>query len=150
MMLTPSKINTFTFFKLPAAYWTGVRVRHIDEKSCHVTIKHKWINQNPFQSIYFAVQAMAAELSTGALVMSHIQDAKASVSMLVSRNESIFSKKAKGRITFVCEDGLTAQQAIQQTLKTGEGITFWMQSVGKDEKGDVVSSFRFEWSVKRK
>jgi hypothetical protein len=149
-MLTPSKINSFAFFKLPAAYWTGVRVRHIDEKNCQVTVKHKWINQNPFKSIYFAVQAMAAELSTGALVMSHIQKAKANVSMLVSRNESVFSKKAKGQITFVCEDGLAAQQAIQQTLETGEGITFWMQAVGKDEKGDVVSSFRFEWSVKRK
>ena len=33
------------------------------------TVKHRWINQNPFNSMYFAVQAMAAELSTGALVM---------------------------------------------------------------------------------
>jgi hypothetical protein len=35
-----------------------------------VSVKHRWINQNPFNSMYFAVQAMAAELATGALVMS--------------------------------------------------------------------------------
>jgi len=37
------------------------------------TVKHRWLNQNPFNSMYFAVQAMAAELTTGALVMYQIK-----------------------------------------------------------------------------
>ena len=64
MALTPSKINMFTFMKLPSAWWCGVRLQYIDEKKATTTVKHKWINQNPFKSMFWAVQGMAAELST--------------------------------------------------------------------------------------
>ena len=68
-----SKLNTFTFFKLPSAWLAGVRVKKISLESCIVSVKHRWINQNPFKSMFWAVQGMAAELATGALVMSYIQ-----------------------------------------------------------------------------
>jgi hypothetical protein len=55
--------------------------------------------------MYFAVQAMAAELTTGVLIMQAIQESGQSISMLVLNNKSNFSKKAKGLITFTCEDG---------------------------------------------
>ena len=63
MEFKASTINKFLFFKLPSAYWSGVRVKSINHTTCIVTVKHKWFNQNPFNSMYFAVQAMAAELS---------------------------------------------------------------------------------------
>ena len=75
-MVRPSKFNTFLFFKLPSAFICGVRVKAINEKHCVVSVKHRWINQNPFNSMYFAVQAMAAELSTGALVIKAIRESK--------------------------------------------------------------------------
>jgi hypothetical protein len=49
-----------------------VRVRNLDE-TLYRKVKHRWINQNPFNSMYFAVQAMGAELATGALVMYQIK-----------------------------------------------------------------------------
>ncbi len=136
--------------KLPAAYFTGVRAREISETHCITTVKHRWINQNPFKSMFWAVQGMAAELSTGALVMSCIRQSNAKVSMLVANNKATFSKKAKGRITFLCEDGQKIKEAIDQTVATGEGVTCWMKSIGKDKEGNVVSEFEFEWTVKRK
>lgn len=150
MQFTPAKLNTFLFFKLPSAFWCGVRVKAISLTECAVTVKHGWINQNPFNSMYFAVQAMAAELTTGALVMYHIKKSGRNISMLVANNKSTFTKKARGRITFTCADGHLIEEAIQQTIATGEGQTFWMKSVGKDEKGDVVSELHFEWSVRVK
>ena len=60
MAFTPSKLNSFLFLKLPSAFICGVRVKKISADKCIVTVKHKWINQNPFKSMYFAVQAMAA------------------------------------------------------------------------------------------
>lgn len=149
-MLSPKKLNRFLMFKLPSAFFTGVRVTAISESNCEVRVRHRWINQNPFRSMYFAVQAMAAELSTGALVLSHIYSQKQKVSMLVARNESEFTKKATGKITFRCEDGLLAQQKIKEALTTQQGCTFWMESKGTDSKGEVVSIFRFEWTVKGK
>jgi hypothetical protein len=150
IMITPQKINAFTFLKLPSCWWTGVRCQEIDAENCTVSVQHKWFNQNPFKSMYFAVQAMAAELSTGALVMSYIQKSEAKVSMLVANNKATFTKKATGRITFKCHDGLAIKEAIKKTVATGEGQTLWMTSKGVNEKGIQVSEFQFEWTVKKK
>lgn len=150
MKISVSKLNKFLLFKLPSAFLCGVRVKEIDENKCVVTVKHRWINQNPFNSMYFAVQAMAAELSTGALVMYQIKKSGKKTSMLVANNKGNFTKKATGRITFICNDGHLAEQAIQEALASGEGQTFWMKSIGTDEKGDQVSEMDFEWSVRMK
>ncbi len=150
MEFTPSKLNTFLFVKLPSAYWSGVRVKAISEAACTATVKHRWFNQNPFDSMYFAVQAMAAELTTGALVMYHIKKSGKKISMLVANNKGNFTKKARGRITFTCNDGHLIEEAINKAIATGEGQTFWMHSFGKDEAGDQVSHMEFEWSIKVK
>ena len=150
MEFTASKLNTFLFFKLPSAFWSGVRVKNIGETNCIVSVKHRWFNQNPFNSMYFAVQAMAAELTTGALVMWHIKKSGKNISMLVANNKGNFTKKATGRITFTCKDGDLIEAAIQKTIATGEGQTFWMKSIGVNEKGEQVSEMDFEWSVRVK
>ena len=137
-------------FKLPSAWLCGVRVKEIDDNHCLTTVKHRWINQNPFNSLYFAVQAMAAELSTGALVMSSIQGTGKRISMLVAQNNSKFTKKATGKISFICNDAHLVTAAIQETVKTGEGQTFWMRSRGLNEEGQEVSVFEFEWTIKLK
>lgn len=136
--------------KLPSAWLCGVRVKHIDKTECEVAVKHRWINQNPFNSMYFAVQAMAAELSTGALVMDKIQDSEKKISMLVAQNKSVFTKKATGKIKFTCYDGIKVNDAIMKTIETGEGQTLWMKSIGLNEDGVEVSVFEFEWTVKLK
>jgi hypothetical protein len=136
--------------KLPSAWLCGVRVEHIDQTECKVGVKHRWINQNPFNSMYFAVQAMAAELSTGALVMNKIQQSDKKISMLVAQNKASFTKKATGRIKFTCYDGTRVREALEKAVATGEGQTFWMKSVGINEDGVEVSIFEFEWTVKVK
>ena len=150
MILSPSKLNTFLFFKLPSAFWCGVRVKSISNDACIVTVAHRWFNQNPFKSMYFAVQAMAAELTTGALVMIQIKKSGKNISMLVSNNNGNFTKKATGRITFTCNDGKLIEEAILKTITTGDGQTIWMKSIGVNEKGDQVSEMNFEWSIKVK
>jgi len=150
MKLTPTKINTFNFFKLPAVFFTGVRVKSIDNNSCTVSVKHRWINQNPFKSMFWAVQGMAAELATGALVLIKIRETGKKVSMLVTNNKASFTKKATGRITFVCTDGYLIDDALTKSIETGEGQVFWMQAVGTNKDGIVVSTFNFEWSVRVK
>lgn len=150
MKLTPRKINTFNIFKLPSVFITGIRVKTITDKVCTVTVKHKWINQNPFKSMFWAVQGMAAELTTGALVMDKIQQSGKSISMLVLNNKASFTKKATGHITFSCEQGLEINEAIAKTIKTGEGQTIWLNSKGVNAEGQQVSEFNFEWTLKVK
>ena len=149
MKLTTRKLNTFLFFKLPSAFISGVRVKLINEQKCEVGVTHKWINQNPFKSMYFAVQAMAAELSTGALVIKFIQEKDLKVSMLVSQNKAVFSKKATGKIKFTCSQGAEVEQLID-SLKIGEGQTIWLTSVAINEKGETISEMHFEWTLLKK
>ncbi|MCB4798889.1 DUF4442 domain-containing protein [Neotamlana laminarinivorans] len=150
MKLTPKKLNMFTMLKLPSAFLCGVRTKFINEEKCIVTVKHRWINQNPFKSMFWAVQGMAAEFSTGALMIAKIQASGKRISMLVTTNNASFTKKATGKITFTCNDGNLIDDAIAKAVETGEGQTLWMKSEGVNEEGIVVSTFNFEWSIKVK
>ncbi|WP_310380370.1 DUF4442 domain-containing protein [Flavobacterium sp.] len=150
MEFTKSHLNKLLFFKLPSAFICGVRVKYIDDNKCVVTVKHRWINQNPFKSMYWAVQGMAAEFATGALVMSHINTSGKNISMLVTNNKSNFTKKATGRIAFVCNDGHLIQEAIKKSIENKEGQTFWTKAVGTNENGEQVSEMDFQWSVRIK
>ena len=100
--------------------------------------------------MFWAVQGMAAELSTGAMVIDQIRESGRKISMLVQNNNANFSKKATGKITFTCEDGHLIADAIKATIATGEGQKFWMKAVGVNQDGVVVSTFNFEWTVRLK
>lgn len=150
MVVTSRKLNAYMMLKLPAAYVCGVRTTFINDEKCVVRVKHKWINQNPFKSMFWAVQGMAAEFTTGALMIAKIQSTGKKISMLVTENRATYTKKARGKITFTCIDGLLVDAVLEKAIASGEGETLTMTSVGVDEAGDVVSTFHFEWSVKLK
>lgn len=150
MAVTPNKLNLFSFFKLPAAWWCGVRLKSIDKSKAVVTVKYGWRNQNPFKSMFWAVQGMAAELATGAMMIDQIEESGHKISMLVQNNNANFSKKATGKITFTCADGHLIKEALDKTIASGEGQTIWMKSIGVNEDGVVVSTFNFEWTVRLK
>ena len=148
MEFTPFKLNAFTFFKLPSAFWSGVRVKQITSENCKVSVKYSWFNQNPFKSMYFAVQAMAAEFTTGALVMFHIKSSRKNISMLVAQNKAVFTKKATGKITFTCNQGKEIAECIENAIRTNEGQTIWLTSIGINENGEQVSEMQFQWTIK--
>lgn len=144
------KVNSFLMLKLPMAYLAGVRLKKLDAMGSEVSVKFRWINQNPFKSMYFAVQSMAAELTTGALLMKKIWECDRPVSMLVTNYKGSFHKKAVGRIKFVCRDALKIDEALKETIETGEGQVITMNSEGINEDGVVVSKYQFEWSIRLK
>jgi hypothetical protein len=150
MKFTPTKVNFFNMIKLPLAYFGGVRVCLITDKEVVVTIKYRWMNQNPFKSMFWAAQGMAAEMPTGVLVMKAIHDSKRKVSMLVTHQEAQFFKKATGRITFSCTGGNEIRDAINESIKTGEGQVIVLTSEGKNKEGVIVSKFQFHWSLRVK
>jgi len=149
MKYIPNKINKWMLFKLPAAWLTGVRISSISDTKCEVKVRFKWINQNPYRSMFWAVQGMAAELTTGMLLTKSIQESNTNISMLLVANKSSFYKKAVGKIKFICDEGEAAKKLINLTKKN---ITHkaWLKAKGIDETGDIVSEFDFEWSCKKR
>ena len=150
MIKHPVKSRMFLFSKLPSAFFSGVRILNVTGSACTVVVPYKWFSQNPFRSTYFACLAMAAELSTGTLAMAHLHKRKQKLSMLVTSMNGSFMKKATGNTYFVCEDGNAFESAIEEAINTGNGITITATSTGKNERGDVVAVFTFQWSFKVK
>jgi hypothetical protein len=92
------KYTFFLFFQLPSAFFCGVRLKYLDSLKSIVSINHSWFNKNPFKSIFWAAQGMAAELTTGSLIKNAIKESGVNVSYLVVENKSSFYKKATGKI----------------------------------------------------
>jgi len=140
----------FLIAKLPVAWISGLKVNKVTPEKAQISIRYKYLNQNPFKSMYFACQAMAAEMSTGLLALGYIDIHSQEISMLVLDLNCKFTKKAVGKIQFVCKDGIMVKEAIQRTVDTNEGVLCEMISIGYDEHGDSVSSFKILWSFKTK
>ena len=146
----PFKFRLFLLKRLPMAFIAGLKLAEISEDKSVVTVRYKYLTQNPFKSLYFACLAMAGELASGVLSLSHVYAAGVPVSMLVTKMEADFTKKAVGKISFTCIDGNAIKKAIEESKATGEGRTIVATSVGMDEKGDQVAVFRITWSYKVK
>jgi hypothetical protein len=143
--------HTFSLYaltKVPLAWLAGLKLAHLDDSSCRISVKLGWLNQNPFRSMFWAAQAMAAEFSTGTPCLAKIQKTGQSISMLLVRLEGSFSKKAVGRIVFTCEQGAQIEEALHKAVESGEGQAVRLRSVGIDEQGAEVAEFFFTWSFK--
>jgi hypothetical protein len=136
--------------KLPAAFFSGVRIREIDEQHCVVTVPYKWFSQNPFRSTYFACLAMAAEMSSGSLARAHVYKRKPAVSMLVVMFEASYFKKATGRTRFECRDGDLLKNTIEKAMTTGEPQVCVTTATGVNQQGDKVAECLITWSFKAK
>ena len=134
-------------FKLPAAWLMGVKVSMITNSNCICTLKYRWINQNPFKSIFWAAQGMAAEFATGVLLMREIELSNKNISMLLVDVEGKFTKKAIGKISFKCDKGLMIKEKVSSLNSQKTKSTMWIDSIGIDETGEEVSKFKFNWSI---
>tara|TARA_B110000858_G_C17452265_1_gene314718 strand:- start:234 stop:578 length:345 start_codon:yes stop_codon:yes gene_type:complete len=113
-------------------------------------MKYKYLNKNPFGSIYFACLSMAGELASGMLASSITYQSNHRISMLVVGVDINFTKKAVGTIFFECDQGKEILASIQKSITTSEGQTIDVLTVAKNEKGDVVAEFIIKWSFKMK
>lgn len=150
MVKHPVKFRMFLFWKLPAAFFSGVRIKDIDEERSVVSVPYKWLTQNPFRSTYFASLAMAAEMSTGVMAMMHIHKRTPAVSMLITNMEATYFKKGTGTTYFVCDAGKVICDTVVQSITTGEPKSITVKSSGRNKQGEIVAEFLFTWSFKVK
>jgi len=147
---SPWKMKLYMMLNLPMGFIAGLRITELTSAKAQINVPYKFINKNPFKSMYFAVQAMAAELSSGILALSEVSEAKEPVSMLVLNMRASFTKKARTVVSFSCNDGDKIRKAITTSIETREGQTCDVVSVGIDKEGDQVAEFVFTWTFKPK
>ncbi len=149
-ILSPVGFWLYQWKELPLAAFAGLRIRALDEGGCTVWLRGGWRTQNPFRSTYFAAQAMAAEMSTGAPAMVLLRGSEARVSMLVTSIKAVFTKKIAGPSQFTFRDIGEMAATIERAAATGEAATFVARSVGRNTAGDIASEFEVTWSFKRR
>ena len=114
------KFRLMMLLQLPMGFLCGMRIREINHEQCKVTVPFKWLNKNPFRSTFWAVLGMAAELSSGAMVLMYTYKLKPSISMLVTGTTASYSKKATKTTTFVSKAGNDIASAVRAAMETGE------------------------------
>jgi hypothetical protein len=142
------KYNLFLLRKLPAAYFCGVRIRSLDSDQCEIKITLNWFNKNPFKSMFWAAQGMAAELTTGLMITDKIKKSGYDISMLLISNKANYFKKATGTIIFNCNQGNKIDHTIEKLIALKIPQTIVLSSTGINKQNVTVSKFTFEWSLK--
>jgi hypothetical protein len=149
-LLRPWNFRLYLWSKLPLAACAGLSLRRLDETACTVALPGGWRTQNPFRSMYFAAQSMAAEMSTGAPAMMLAEGASASVSMLVREVRGVFTRRIQGEAEFTFEDLAGMRETVDRAVETGESESFVARSVGRTRDGGAASEFEITWSFKRR
>ncbi len=141
------KIRFWLFWKLPAAWFMGVRVKQVTAEKSEIILPFSWFSQNPFRSIYFAAQCSAGEFSTGVLALTAIAG-RGDFSMLVTHIETDFFKKANSKTVFTCDEGERVFDTIEKCVQTLESQTIVMTARGVQETGELVSIVKITWTFK--
>ncbi len=146
--MTQEQFKQILTSQIPIAWIAGVRLESFDKNEVKTFVDFDFLNQNPFNSMFWAVQGMAAEFCGGMMLLGKVTASQQNIATLVVHQESTFTKKAVGKIVFSCKDGELIDQKIKEAIETKEGLTFQLTSVGTDEENDVVATFKFTWSIK--
>ena len=144
------KFRSLMFFQIPLIWFSGIKVNAFDRSACSVKLPFTRRTQNPFRSVYFAAQCMAAELSTGLILMAETMETGKKCSMLVTDMKATFIKKADHDIYFTCTPNDVIVNAIKLSIDKNEPIKLILKSEGKMNDGTIVANFEFEWSLKFK
>lgn len=143
-----SLFKLFLLQQLPMAFLAGVKIETFTAEHCTTSIRFKWLNKNPFRSLYFAVLEMAAELSTGLQLFQYI-NSENKFSMLLVANQAQYHKKAIGKIRFVCEEGSRVNEFVEQMMQSDEGSVIEL-NVKAYSQEELVAEFSYTWSCKKK
>jgi hypothetical protein len=135
---------------LPLAAFAGLRVSRLDEEGCSVRLPGGWRTRNPFRSTYFAAQAMAAEMSTGAPAFVLLADAPSPIALLVVGLKATYIRRIVGEAVFTFEDVAAMRAAIDEAAGDDEAQVFVARSVGRSREGDVAAEFEVTWSFRRR
>ena len=146
---TPWKTALFLMVNLPSAFFLGIRIVRCDFNSSEVKVPFSFRSKNPFKSVYFAAQAAAAEISTGVFAMIAL-DGNREISMLVKSVKGEFVKKASTDLSFISLEGQKMEAAVRQAVETAEPVEVEICSNGYNTNGEIVSTFFFTWTFRKK
>jgi hypothetical protein len=141
------KLRWWMMRRLPMGMLSGMHIISLDEESCTVELKDRWWIRNPFGSVFWAVMSMAAELSTGALVLAYTQPV--GIQFILVGFEAKFLKKAKGKSFYFCHAGKEVARSISNITNTTAPCVITLPVRAQDESGQVLAEFECYWQLRK-
>ncbi|MGJ1312188.1 hypothetical protein ACS126_06180 [Sphingobacterium lactis] len=86
--------------QIPIAWIAGVRLESFSDNEMQTSVELDFLNQNPFKSMFWAVEGMAAEFAGGMMMLSKIEQSGQNIATLVIKNEATFTKKAMQTVPY--------------------------------------------------
>lgn len=144
-MRTPTLFQGLLWTRMPLLAMIKPRMRGLDQERCEVEIPFRYRNRNIFGTMYFAATLMAAELTTGGLVLFHNAARPEKVKFIVKGIEADFVKPARSRVTFVCDQGEEVRKAFEEALRGEEGVERTLEVSGRRADGEEVARVKVNW-----
>ncbi|MFT7230945.1 MAG: hypothetical protein ACI8TA_000147 [Cyclobacteriaceae bacterium] len=129
-------------------YLAGLKIESVSKEKCTTSVPYKWLNKNPFQSMYFAVQSMAAELSTATTCLVATSGERPSIAFIIVSCKANFIKKATSKVYFTCENAHEAFEAVEFCKINDGAVAKTFKTIGRQTDNTIVSEFEFTWSFK--
>lgn len=146
-------LSLFGLAKIPILFFLSPKVVQLTEQKCIIRIPLNWRSKNHVGSMYFGALAAGADCAGGFLAMKIIYTEKLPVQMVFKDFHADFHQRATGATFFVCEDGQSVREALNQTMRTGERVnqTVIVKAYVVDVTAtDPVATFALTLSVKKK
>ncbi len=133
--------------QMPLLAMAGPRFREVSAERCELVLPFGWRTKNIFGTMYFGASLMAAEATTGGLVLCRGAAAD-DISYIVTGVSADFVDKAQSEVTFRCEQGQEVAQAFEEARRRSDRFEREFQVVGEREDGVQTAQVTVRWSFR--
>jgi acyl-coenzyme A thioesterase PaaI-like protein len=136
--------------KIPMLGYTGLKLIDINDTKVIAQIKLKRKTKNHLNSMYFGALAVGADVAAGihAFYFANVYEKK--VSFAFKGMSCEFIKRAESDCMFISEDGKKVEDAILESIETGDRVNTTTVVKAYDKENDLVATFEMIVSVKCK
>ena len=149
-MRTKPLFQGLLWTRMPLLAMVSPRVKELDGDHCRIEIPFAWRNRNIFGTMYFAASVMAAEATTGCLVLFHEAARRDNISFIVRGVEADFVKPARSTVTFECVDGDVVASGFAEAAATSERVDRTLEVIGRREDGKECARVKVFWTWRKK
>ena len=150
--ITTFQLLLFGLRRIPLIFFCRPKVISLSDHSLEVKIKLNRRTKNHFNSMYFGVLSVGADVTGGFLAMKYIRSSNLKISLIFKDFHADFHKRAGGDVQFICNEGQKIKQLINKAEATGERSNMPINIIASvpSISTDPVAKFILTLSLKKK
>lgn len=151
MLAKTAQLWAFGALKVPLIFFLRPRVVELSPERVALKLRLSRRSRNQLGTMYFGALMSGADMVPGILAVTLGRRLHKAVSFAFKDCQARFLKRARGDVTFVCEDGAAIEQALRTSSSshTRQEVQARVKAlVGPEERREQVADFTLTFSVK--